>query len=294
MLKLASNLNSWINEPRWFQHCLTTDMQDVVRTMTNLATIAGNKDTTRDGFLGNKIEVLQPVASGHRAGLDAILLAASLPPDISGQLADLGSGAGTAGIAAIALRPQLSVVLVENDPQMVHLARQTSKLSKNANLRSRIDVLQADITLSGVRRQQAGLADCSFEYVIMNPPYNDATTHKVSSDGIKAKAHIMGSGGLDAWMRTATSILKPGGILAMIHRSQSIGQIIAATQGRFGALTIVPIHSRADDNAKRLLVRAIKGSKAALTFAPPIVIHNDDGSFTPKAEAVMAGEEFLF
>ena len=73
----------------------------------------------------------------------------------------------------------------------------------------------------------------------------------------------MGTGGLDAWMRTATSILKPHGMLVMIYRAQSIGQIIAATQGRFGELVIMPIYPRAGEQAKLLLVRAKKGSKAA-------------------------------
>lgn len=251
-------------------------------------------EITRDGFLDGKFEALQPVGKGHRAGLDAILLAASLPQNISGRLADLGSGSGVAGLAAIALRRGLNVTLVENNPLMVDLAAQSSKLGKNAQLRHRVEVLQADITLSGEHRQKAGLLAGSFDYVIMNPPYNDATTNQVSGDETRAQAHIMGSGGLDAWMRTATAILKPRGMMAMIHRSGSIGHIIAATQGRFGALTIMPIYSYADQPAKLLLVRAIKGSKAPIIFAPPIFIHNDDGSFSPKAEAILAGEAFLF
>ena len=128
----------------------------------------------------------------------------------------------------------------------------------------------------------------------MNPPYLDATTNRASGDQLKADAHLMGSGGLDAWMRTATCILKPRGMLVMIYRSQSIGQIIAATQGRFGELTIMPIYPRANEQAKLLLVRAKKGSKAPIAFAPPIIVHNRDGSFSPKAGAVLAGEDFLF
>ena len=244
--------------------------------------------------MNGKFEVLQPVGKGHRAGLDAIFLAASLPGKISGRLADLGSGSGVAGLAAIALRTRLNVTLVENNPLMVELAGQSSKLAKNANLRHRVEVLQADITLSGSHRQNAGLMTDSFDYAIMNPPYNDATTNQASSDETRAQAHNMGGGGLDAWMRTATAILKPGAMMAMIHRCCSIGQIIAATQGRFGALTIMPIYSYADQPAKLLLVRAIKGSKAPTIFAPPIFVHNEDGSFTTKANAVLAGDAFLF
>lgn len=254
------------------------------------------KDTqpTRDSFLDGKIEVLQPAKNGHRAGLDAILIAAALPQKISGLVADLGSGSGTAGLACIALRPDLKVLMVENNPQMAKLAFQTSKLANNQRFSSRIDVLEADVTISGQKRESVGLISESCEFVILNPPYNDVETNRTSSDPLKADAHMMGEGGLDAWMRTATSILKPHGMLAMIYRAQSIGQIIAATQGRFGGVTIMPIYSRADEPAKRLLIRATKGSKAPIIFAPPLIIHNNDGSFTPEIDAVLKGEAFLF
>ena len=80
----------------------------------------------------------------------------------------------------------------------------------------------------------------------------------------------------------------------MIYRSQSIGQIIAATQGRFGDLEIMPVYPKADRPAKLLLLRAVKGSRAPVTFVPPVVIHNKDGSFTSKAAAVLSGEDLLF
>jgi len=250
--------------------------------------------TTRDGFLDGKIEVLQPSKKGHRAGLDAILLAAALPPKISGLVADLGSGAGIAGLACISMRPELNGLLVENNPMMAKLASQSCKLAKNSSIRTRIDVLEADVTLSGAKRESAGLISGSCDYVILNPPYNDYSSNQVSDDAMRADAHSMGKGGLDAWMRTATAILKPRGMLAMIYRSQSIGQIVAATQGRFGGLTIMPIYSFSNEPAKRLLIRATKGSRAPLTFAPPLFVHNDDGSFTQMAEAVLKGNAFLF
>ncbi len=262
--------------------------------MKNLAAVDKKQEVTRDRFLGGKIEVLQPSRHGHRSGLDAILLAATLPHDCQGNAADLGSGSGVAGLAAIALRPQLNVLLVENNPMMAELAYQTSNLAKNSALSSRVEVLEADVTLTGANRQNAGLAGGSFEFAIMNPPYLDTSSNRASNDLVKAEAHMMGYGGLDAWMRTATSILKPGGMLAMIYRSQSIGQIIAATQGRFGNLQFMPIHPKSDQPAKLLLLRAIKGSRAPISFVPPIIVHNADGSFTAKAAAILSGDEFLF
>ncbi len=259
-----------------------------------LASADNEPQVSRDAFLNGKLEVLQPKKKGHRSGLDAILLASALPANISGRVADLGSGSGVAGLAAIALRPQLEVQLVEHNSHMAQLAFQSSKLLKNSPLAKRIDVLEADVTLTGERREKAGLLPDSFDFVMMNPPYNDAKTNRASTDKLRAEAHIMGVGGLDAWMRTATTILKPRGMLVMIYRAQSIGQIIAATQGRLGGLTIMPVYSRANEAAKLLLIRATKGSRAPLTIVPPLVVHNANGRFTQKAKAVLDGEDFLF
>ncbi len=262
--------------------------------MSNLSGRYTTMETTRDLFLGGRIEIVQLAEKGHRAGLDAILIAAALPQGISGMVADLGSGSGTAGLACIALRPELKALLVENNPEIARLAIETSMLARNNAFRSRIRVLETDVTLTGQDREKAGLINRSCDYVILNPPYNDAGSNRHSKDTIKADAYVMGEGGLDAWMRTAASILKPRGQMAMIYRSQSIGQIIAAMQGRFGAMEIMPIYSRVNEPAKRLLIRAIKGSKAPITFAPALIVHNEDGSFTQKADAVLRGEAFLF
>ncbi|MCF6320522.1 MAG: methyltransferase [Rhizobiaceae bacterium] len=262
--------------------------------MNKLVNVETNSPTTRDAFLGGKFEVLQPSQQGHRSGLDAILLAAALPGDARGLVADLGAGAGVAGLAAIALRRDLQVLLVENNHQMANLAFQSSKLSSNSAFAHRIEVLEADVTLSGKAREKAGLKSDKFDFVIMNPPYNDDLSNRTSDDHLRAQAHMMGEGGLDAWMRTATTIIQPRGMLAMIYRSHAIGQIIAAAQGRFGDLSIMPIYSHKDEPAKLLLVRAIKGSKAPVTFSPPLVVHNGNGSFTARASAILAGEAVLY
>ncbi|KJS21015.1 MAG: hypothetical protein VR78_00650, partial [Hoeflea sp. BRH_c9] len=49
-----------------------------------------------DAFHNGGFHLLQPLGSGHRAGMDAMLLAATVPEGARGTLADLGAGAGAA------------------------------------------------------------------------------------------------------------------------------------------------------------------------------------------------------
>lgn len=249
----------------------------------------GGSALTQDAFHRGRFHVLQPAGRGHRAGSDALLLAACLPEGVSGKLADLGSGSGVAGIAAAIMNSSLSVVLVERNPEMAELARRTLALRGNLVLCGRMRVLEADVTLSGGRREAAGLCDGAFDHVIMNPPYNHEG-QRASPDAMRVEAHVMGLFGLDAWLRTATAILKPGGSLSMIYRAEKLGEVIATAQGRFGEMQVVPVHARKDEKAGRILVRMIKGSRGPLSIRPGIVLHEEDGRPTPLADALMNGE----
>lgn len=246
-------------------------------------------ETSVDDFYRGRFQVEQPVGTGHRGGSDALLIAAALPEGASGKLADLGAGAGVAGLAAAASNPGLKVTLVEKNARMAALASSNLKLRKNLAFADRTSVLQADITLSGAKRQEAGLGENSFDYVIMNPPYNHEA-QRASPDALRSEAHVMGLFGLDAWTRTATAILKPGGVMTMIYRTEKIGEVSACAQGRFGGIAIVPVHSKIEEGAKRILLRMTKGSRAPLTIMPGLVLHENNGKPTKLAEALMNGE----
>jgi len=103
----------------------------------------------------------------------------------------------------------------------------------------------------------------------------------------------MGEGGLDAWLRTASAIVKPGGLVSLIYRTERLGEIIACCQGRLGGLAILPIHSKADEAAKRIIVRGIRGSNAPLAITPGLIMHNDDGTPSAQAEEILNGKRLL-
>lgn len=247
-------------------------------------------DFTIDAFHYGKFHLVQPKKAGHRSGMDAMLVAATVPDDASGRLADLGAGAGAAGLAAAARVPGLTVTLVERSEIMVDYARRTLALEQNAWARERVDILGADVALSGARRREAGLADDAYDFVILNPPYNEAVD-RVTPDALKAEARTMSDDSLfENWLRTAGAILRPGGQVGVIARPRSIRPILDALAGRFGAVEVTPVHSRKDDEALRILVTAVKQSRGWLNFLPPIVIHDGPGhAFSPEMDALNNG-----
>lgn len=244
--------------------------------------------TTRDAFLGGLVMVEQPAKGRHRAGLDAVYLAAALPEGTSGHVVDLGAGVGTAGFCAAARLPGIRVTLVDNDPLVLELARRSLTDPLNAAFAGRVAVLAADITAKGSVRHAAGLTPGMADHLIMNPPYYPAHQFRSSPASRRADAHMLDERGLEPWARTATDILREGGSLTVIFRADGLQDVLDVLQGRFGAIDIIPLRPRPDAAATRILLRAIRASRAPLRLMPGFVLHDGDGSdFLPEAKAVM-------
>lgn len=244
---------------------------------------------TRDAFLGGRVLVLQPArGGGHRSGLDAVYLAAAVPEDVKGHVVDLGSGAGAAGFCLAARLPQVRVTLVDRERTALTLARDALDLAENRAFAERIAVLEADVTARGKERHAAGLVPALADHVIMNPPYYLDGHVRMSPALARAGAHVLDERGLEPWARTATDILRDGGSLTLVFRADGLDQILTALRGRFGAIDVIPLYPRAGAPATRVLVRALRASRAPLRLLPGFVLHDGIGSdFTGHARAVM-------
>ncbi len=251
-----------------------------------------DEDVSCDELLGGRLKLRQPLR-GHRAGTDAILLAAATP-DGAGDVLDLGAGVGTAGLA-IALRdPSVRLRLVERDSMMAALAAENIVLN---GLHNRASVVAVD-ALSAAARRVAGLSDDCATTTICNPPFYDPTQVRASPDVVRAAAHVAqarrdGDSAFEPWMRAIAALTRPSGRFVLIHQAEALGDIMAACAGRFGALAVRPVHPRASTAAHRILVTGLKGSRAPLRLLEGLSLHEADGRFTPLAEAIHRGEAQL-
>lgn len=253
-----------------------------------LAVAVPPETTTVDAFLGGRVEVVQPASGHHRAGLEAILLAAAIEPSFAGTVVDLGAGVGVAGLAVAARCDDASVVLVERDATALACARASLSLAANRAFAARVRIVGADVTWPEAARTAAGLARADADAVIANPPFNRPEEAFASPQAARAAAHVLGDDGLEPWLRAAASVLRPGGRLVVIFRADGLDTLLAACRGRFGALDILPIAARADQPASRVLVAGVGGSRAGSRLLPPLVLHHTTGSaFRPEIETVL-------
>jgi len=240
---------------------------------------------TDDAFLGGALRVLQPKA-GYRAGIDAVLLAASVPlrPGRRERVLDVGAGAGVVGLALAARAPRAEVTLVEREASLVELARRN--IARNG-LEARMRVVVADVVrrLDELGQLQRDVE--RFDHVLANPPYHPQGTGTVSAAALKAAANVMPGGALAHWARFMAAMARPGGSVTMIHRADAVGEVLSAFAGRFGGLLVYPLYPRAGQSATRVLVQGRKGSHAPIELRPGLVLHDRGDRFRPEVEAVL-------
>jgi tRNA1(Val) A37 N6-methylase TrmN6 len=249
--------------------------------MRSRKTDAVAAETTDDAVLGGRLKLLQP-AKGHRAGHDAILLAAAAPS--SRHAVDLGAGVGTAGLALLARDIAARVTLVEIDPDLAALADENAKRNGFAG---RAAVVAADALKLARKGGGAQPAALSADLVLMNPPFNDPARRNLSPLAARRRAHGASDSDLNLWVGAAERLLAANGMLVLIHRPEAVEAILASLEGRFGAAELIPVFPREGAAAIRLIVRARKGRRTPPAFLPGLVLNDADNRPTGAAERIL-------
>jgi tRNA1(Val) A37 N6-methylase TrmN6 len=221
-------------------------------------------------FLDGKVRVTQP-ETGFRSGLDAVMLAAAVPA-IAGQAAlELGAGAGTASLCLAARVPRLSIIGVEREESLVTLARENAA-TNNADC----TFVAADIFALPAELKR------DFNQVFVNPPFHGEG--QASPDDKRAAA-LMDDGQLGDWLKLGLQRTVSNGFFTAILRADRLNEALVALPAK--GVSVFPLWPRAATAPKRVIVQARKGSRAPFCLLPGLVLHHQDGSWTPEAEAVL-------
>ncbi|GAC1618323.1 MAG: methyltransferase [Bradyrhizobium sp.] len=242
---------------------------------------------TEDAFLGGQLRLRQP-KSGHRAGHDAMLLAAATAARSGDRVVDLGAGVGAAGLAVARRVSGIELVLVEIDGTLASLSRGNA-----ASNGVDAQVIVLDVTSAADGFAAAGLGPDSVDLVLMNPPFNDPARHRGSPDRGREIAHVATETTLESWVHAGRRMLRSGGVLTLIWRADGLAEVLAALGRGFGSLTILPVHGDARSPAIRVLIRAIKGGRAPVRMLAALML-NDESAVPNKAvQEVLAGNGIL-
>jgi tRNA1(Val) A37 N6-methylase TrmN6 len=227
-------------------------------------------------FLNGRVVVRQS-ETGFRAGLDAVMLAAAVPATVSGgdgEVLELGAGAGTASLCLASRQSAVKVIGLEIDPDLAELANANAAAN---GMTGRVTFAEADIfDLPATYRRP-------FNHVVCNPPFH-GDDGQAAPDPAKARA-LQDGGTLPGWLEVGLKRTASGGTFTTILRADRLGEALAALPER--GVTVFPLWPKAGVAAKRVILQVRQGSRAPLVVAAGLVLHRDDGSYTPEADAVL-------
>ena len=257
-----------------------------LKTMIDQSPPAG---TTLDDFLGGRISVVQPKA-GHRAGSDAVWLQAAVPARQGDRVLDAGAGVGVAGLCLLCRSPQINVTAVDIDEGACALAE--ANAARNGVSRH-FRAITADLTAPAESLFAKGLAREGFDQLVANPPFHAEGTVRPAPSSSRAAAHIMQDGALEAWIRSLATFAAPKGRLTLIHRPEVLPELLPLLDRRFGAVSFFPLFPKEGAPASRVILHARKGSRGGLRLFQGLILHEADGRYTAKADAVLRQGEAL-
>ncbi|MFD2206095.1 tRNA1(Val) (adenine(37)-N6)-methyltransferase [Kiloniella antarctica] len=242
---------------------------------------------TEDEFIGGKVKVFQP-AKGYRAGIDAVLLAATVETKPGTKILDLGCGVGTAGLCLMGRVSDVEVTGLELQSVLYEIAEKNRIVN---NFKDRWSLIQADLL-----HLPKDLALGTFDQVICNPPFMPKGTSHASPDPIKLLANHEGEASLRDWMLAALKLVKPKGAVTIVHRADRLDEILSIfREKKAGAIEVLPLWPYAGHPAKRVVVRARRGVSKPMLITAGQVLHERDGSYTPEIQgALRMGEALLF
>ena len=235
-------------------------------------------ELSHDAFLGGRLHLWQPL-HGYRAGVDPVLLAATVEAEAGQSVLELGCGVGAAILCLGTRVPGLHLTGVERQADYAALARR--------NAGDAMTVVESDIASLplSVRQQQ-------FDHVLANPPYYRRSASVAAHDPAREEA-LAEVTPLHLWVEVAAKRLAPKGYAHFIHRAERLPDLLRALPHDIGSAEVLPISPRAGRDAELVILRGRKNGRGAFRLHPPCVMHEgarhlaDGDSYVPAIQAVL-------
>ncbi len=254
-------------------------------------------EATLDSIKG--ISLLQP-KKGYRFSVDALLLENFISTKKLHKGIELGTGSGIISILLAKRYKNAKIFAVEIQKSIAQCAEQNVKINK---LEGRVEVLKEDI-----RNLRKVFPANKFDFVFSNPPFRKTKTGLLSIDKERAIARHEIKITLPDLINTAAYLLKHTGRFYLIyHPFRLIELIDLLKKARLEPKRMRFVHSRrvgpclppacpvgragrsptkSGEEAKMVLIEAVKGSGIWLKIEPPFYIYKKGSEYTAEMKKV--------
>ena len=206
--------------------------------------------------------------------MDSVLIAHFPQFKKNARVLDLGTGTGV--IPLLIADDVKEICAVELNPLMADLARRNVELN---SLTEKIFVMEGDY-----RKHREIFKAESFDAAIANPPYTPILNGEANKISGIARARHEFTATLEDVVTAARYVLKFRGAFYMIHLASRLCEIIDALhRHQMEMKRLRMIHPKSGRDANLIMLEAVVGANVGnLKILPPLIVHNDDGSYTDE------------
>ncbi len=237
---------------------------------------------TLDVFLRGRLKLYQP-KEGPRFGVEALLLTDFLTLRPKDRVIELGTGTGIALLLLALKVPVMKFFGLELQKELVEIARKNVEIN---GFDDRIEIVEGDL-----RKIEETFSPGSFTVVLGNPPYIPLEAGRIPSDRVRALAYTEEGCTLEEFLKASRYLLSTGGRLYLIYRPFRLPDLIFHMRRlKLEPKEIRFVHSKASEDAEFVLVKGVRDGSPSLRVASPLVLYNEDGSYSDELKRIYMGE----
>ena len=221
---------------------------------------------------------------GFRYGIDSVLLSYFMKIKKEGRLMDLCTGSGIVAFLAEAKYPLTYIEGMEIQEEYAEMAARSVRMN---GLSDRMRILQGDI-----REVREHFPSGSFDYVSCNPPYMIGSHGLTNPDPAKniARHEVMCT--LSDVIEAASWLLPGKGHFYMVHRPFRLAEIFdKLKKAGLEPKRMRMVYPTLKKEPNMVLIDAVKGGRERISVEAPLIIYNEDGSYTREVLHIYGKEE---
>jgi tRNA1Val (adenine37-N6)-methyltransferase len=255
---------------------------------------AAESETIED--LGRRGFSLIQKKTGFRYGEDTVFLAWFAAQTLNRKkrlqkTAELGANCGAASILLAARRDDVSIDGIEIQPEASRIFAKNILLN---HLEERVSSISMDIRDLGKEKSDIGKA--TYDLVFFNPPYHVpgrgplTNREKESTELLEARFEVNGT--FEDFARAADWLLLPQGKAVLVQRVSRLPEVLFFLKRyRIEPMRLRFIHTRPEKPAVLFMLSGQKNGKpGGFQVMPPLIIYNDDHSYTDEMKTIYSDE----
>ena len=213
---------------------------------------------------------------GFCFGIDSVLLAdfAKEIPN-KAKVLDLGTGNGIVGTLLYGKTNLSKIYGIEIQKDVAEMASRSILLN---GLQDRFEIINENITNLLEKFEKN-----SFDAIVSNPPYKKEKSGLRNESETKLLARHEVSASLEDFIRISSNLLNSNCSLYMVHRPERLADLfVLLRKYNLEPKKLRLVHSYQNGKPKLVLVKATKNANSFLNIDKPLVIYNQDGSYTDE------------